>query len=180
MNKKATLNISISVLFGIFFAAACQRVNNLFFYNVFIGVCASGVISLAQFRFINKSLSVEKPFRLYVLLLSMLLCFSFLSTIPLTIDRSYSVWLIKNVAEANSSHKILSRQDLLAESITFFSPTGGQLDRRISEQIRIGNFTSASSSQIKITRKGWILAHFHHIIGILFDLDPKYSKLSWL
>ena len=110
--------------------------------------------------------------------ISFLMTFSFLSTIPLTIDRSYSVWLLKNVADAESSNKDLSYMALIEKSETFFSQSNGQLTRRIREQERIGNIKVASSGTIELSQRGRFVVKLNELIGIVFGLDPRYSKLS--
>jgi hypothetical protein len=101
-----------------------------------------------------------------------------LTTIPLTIDRSYSVWLLKHVAESNAFGKKIDEVSLINDSVQFFSPSNGQLIRRIDEQKRIGNFRIGDGGRIEITKKGKLIAIFDNLIRIIFGLEPKYSKLS--
>jgi hypothetical protein len=171
-------NIAISLLTGIFFAALCQRFNNMFFYNVFIGTFISGICSILIFRLSKNNLRLEKTFRPFVVIISILLTFIFLTTIPLTIDRSYSVWLLKHVAESNAFGKKIDEVSLINDSVQFFSPSNGQLIRRIDEQKRIGNFRIGDGGRIEITKKGKLIAIFDNLIRIIFGLEPKYSKLS--
>jgi hypothetical protein len=153
-------NISISLIFTpnhfqqYYILLKYQRINNLFFYNVFIGSIGSGLFSLLLFKSTKKYLLIEKPFRPFLFVISVLLSFSFLSTIPLTIDRSYSVWILKYVSESSASNQNLSAKILTNESLKFFSESNGQLSRRIAEQERLGNIISGESGEIKITWKG--------------------------
>jgi hypothetical protein len=174
----AVLNISISSLAGISSTAIFQRFNDLFFYSIFLGIFISSMSSLLLFRFTKGNFHVAKILRPYVLVITVLLSFSFLSTLPLTIDRSYSVWLLKHVAEAEMTGHIVDQTNLSADSVNFFSITNGQLSRRIDEQKQIGNFEETTQGVIKITHRGMILARLNNLIGIIFGLEPKYSRLE--
>jgi hypothetical protein len=103
-----------------------------------------------------------------------LFTFSFLSTIPLTIDRSYSVWLLKTVSQAEDRGDKLTETDLIEKSVDFFSEENGQLKRRILEQQKIGNIKAGS--EIQLTNKGKLITEINGIVGKIFRLDPKYSQ----
>lgn len=175
---RITLNIVLSCCAGFTIAAIFQRINNLFFYNVFIGSFGSGLFSMLLSKFAKKYLFIDKPFRPFLVAISVLLSFSFLSTIPLTIDRSYSVWMLKHISESSTSNQNLSFKTLMSDSVNFFSETNGQLIRRIDEQERLGNIISVESGEIKITWKGRILSLVNDLVGRIFGLEPGYSKLS--
>jgi hypothetical protein len=167
----------VSSILGISSAAISQRFNNVFFFNVFVGTIFSGVISFFLFRLASKRDSTHKIIRPYAMIMSTLISFSFLSTIPLTVDRSYSVWLLKNLTEAESVGRIVNRGDLVKQSSDFFSVENGQLNRRINEQARLGNLLILEKGIVEISPKGLLLARIHNYIGIFFDLEPKYSRL---
>jgi hypothetical protein len=172
------INVIASAIVGIAFAAMFQRLNGMFFYNVFIGTILSGAASFLFFKLATKKAYAENFVRPYAVIISALLCFSFLSTIPLTIDRSYSVWLLKYAAEAEFQKKTINKEVLIRESTDFFRPSNGQLDRRIDEQIRIGNFKIGKDDVIKLSNKGLLSAKLNNLIGIIFGLEPKYSRLK--
>ena len=174
----AVFNISVSSLVGISSTAIFQRFINMFFYSIFLGVFTSLISSLLLFRFTKGIFHVAKISRPYVLVVTVLLSFSFLSTLPLTIDRSYSVWLLKHLAEAEMAGVIIDKTNLSEDSVKFFSITNGQLSRRVDEQERIGNFEETTNGVIQITHKGMILARLNNLIGIVFGLEPKYSRLE--
>jgi hypothetical protein len=178
VSTRIIFNVVFSCCAGFAIAAVFQRINNLFFYNVFIGSIGSGLFSLLLFKSRKKYLFIDKPIRPFIVVISVLLSFSFLCTIPLTIDRSYSVWILKHVSESNTSNQNLSLKILMSDSINFFSETNGQLIRRIDEQERLGNIISEESGEIKITWKGKILAQVNDLVGRIFGLEPKYSELS--
>lgn len=174
------LNVTVSTIVGMGFAAIFQRFNGIFFYNVFIGTLLSGLTSLFIFKLSLQKKCTENIIRPYAAIISALLCFSFLSTIPLTVDRSYSVWLLKYAAVAEQEKIIINKQVLIQESVNFFSVKNGQLDRRIEEQMRIGNLQIEAGGFIKLSDKGLLIAKLNNVIGIIFGLEPKYSSLKTL
>jgi hypothetical protein len=170
-------NVTISLITGMCIAAVCQRINSLFFYNVFVGAFFSGLTSRLVFQITRKKNRTDLSFRPYIIIICTLLSFSFLSTVPLTIDRSYSVWLLKHVVEVEDSGVPADTKKLVEDSIKFFNASNGQLTRRIDEQTRIGNLQTNESGLVQITTKGKAVANINSIIGILFGLDAKYSRL---
>lgn len=172
------LNIFASAVLGISIAAVFQRLNGMFFYNVFIGAIFSGLMSYVSFKVIFRNKPGKSEIRPYVTVISVLVSFSFLSTIPLTVDRSYSVWLLKYAVETQQAGKTIDLYELNVESTNFFSTANGQLDRRIKEQVRIGNFKLVDKNVIEVSRKGLFLAKMNSLIGVLFGLEPKYSRLK--
>lgn len=104
--------------------------------------------------------------------------YTFLFTIPLTVDRSYSVWMLKEVAQADAFGLGKEKKNLLEESSVFFDESNGQLSRRIDEQVRIGNLKIANSGEVEITTKGRLWAIFNKYVGIVFGLEPRYSLIE--
>lgn len=172
------INVTASTIVGLGFAAIFQRFNGIFFYNVFIGSLLSGLTSFIIFKLSTQKKHTENIILPYAVIISALLCFSFLSTIPLTIDRSYSVWLLKYAAVAEHEKTNINKQVLIQESNNFFSARNGQLDRRIDEQIRIGNLQIEANGIIKLSGKGLLIAKLNNFIGIVFGLEAKYSRLK--
>ena len=173
-----TFNIFLSALLGISLSAVLQRFNHIFFYNVFIGSFFSGAVSFFLVKVTKRKYYIEIRTRPYIIVISVLLSFSFLSTVPLTIDRSYSVWLLKHIAEAQYAGTVIDRETLIGDSTDFFSAENGQLNRRIDEQVKIGNLEILDEDTIKASSKGLLLAEINNLVGIIFALEPKYSKLK--
>jgi hypothetical protein len=158
-------------------AAALQRFNNIFFYNIFYGTLTSVLVSLFLLLKFKTKFFIEKNQWVFILIISGLLTFSFLSTVPLTIDRSYSVWLLKHASELSVDNKLIPLTALTEDSIKFFAPENGQLDRRIQEQVRLGNLEKVEPGAVQITKKGKLIAKLNSFIGWIFSLQPKYSRL---
>ena len=155
-------------------AAIAQRINHFFFYNVFIGSISAVLASRILFSVLNKNKRIDSIIQNLSISIAGLITFGILSTLPLTIDRSFSVWMIKNLASQNQEQLTLSRSRLLSEATDFFSPSNGELSRRINEQLRLGNI---EEKNFRLTKKGTLIAHLNDFIGKFFDLDPKYSRI---
>ena len=173
-----SLIVFSSSLIGIFSAAAFQRFNGLFFYNLFLGSFASAVFCFLILTSLRFKVLLDGLHRVLMIVVSILISFSFLSTIPLTVDRSFSVWLLKTVEVTQKNNRIISSEELLERSVIFFGPNNGQLDRRLSEQGRLGNLRLERDGSVQLTEKGRFLAKFHSLIGAIFGLDPAYSRLT--
>ncbi len=107
-----------------------------------------------------------------------LLTFSFLSTIPLTLDRSYSVWILKNLRNYEIQNQKITEDEIIQDSVKFFSPAEKELNRRLSEQLKIGNIEKKKNGEVKLTSKGRAIAELNSLIGDIYELNPKYTKLN--
>jgi hypothetical protein len=174
---KCGFYITSSFFVGVIMAAALQRFNNIFFYNIFYGTLTSVLVSLFLLLKFKKKFFIEKNQWVFIVIISGLLTFSFLSTVPLTVDRSYSVWLLKHASELSVDNKQIPLTALTEDSIKFFAPENGQLDRRIQEQVRLGNLEKVEPGAVQITKKGKLIAKLNSFIGWIFSLQPKYSRL---
>ena len=172
--KIKSVSFLTSVFLGLIASIVGQQINEFFFYNVFLGSIVSiAAMTILLWRFAPSS-PTSRHLNTCLAIIAGLLTFSFLSTIPLTIDRSYSVWLLKTVSQAEDKGEKLTETDLTEKSVNFFSEENGQLRRRILEQQKIGNITVGS--EIKLTNKGKLVTELNGIVGKIFRLDPKYSQ----
>lgn len=182
MNKSSFVRLSIttgiSFVLGLVVAAIFQRINGLFFYSVFIGSIATVLIAFVLMKIDKGRNSYDKTVHFFVPLTSCLLVFSFLATIPLTIDRSYSVWILKTARVAEQDSQKLMYDEMITKSVNFFSPKNGQLQRRLLEQSRIGNLEVKETGEVVLTNKGRVIARINALIGQLFGLDPTYSSTA--
>ncbi len=172
--KIKSVSLFTSVFLGVIASIVGQQINGFFFYNVFLGsIVAITAMIILLWRFAPAT-TTSRQLNTCLAIIAGLFTFSFLSTIPLTIDRSYSVWLLKTVAQAEDRGNKLTESDLIEKSVDFFSEENGQLKRRILEQQKIGNIKAGS--KIQLTNKGKLITEINGIVGKIFRLDPKYSQ----
>jgi hypothetical protein len=170
---KTILVIGLSFVMGVALAAAFNRKINFFFYCTFIGSIAASAISFTSFKLIKKK-KKEKHYRdlqteVLCSLVSGLLAFSFLATVPLNVDRSFSVWMLH---QANQKQFKISELELFGAK--YFSPENNQISRRINEQIKLGNVV-VDSDYVKLTKSGKRLEKFHRLVRVFFGLDKSYA-----
>lgn len=89
-------------------------------------------------------------------LLTLLLCYAFMFTLPTTVDRAYSVRLLQHLATRPEG---MSQADLQAWFVAGFAAQGG-VDRRLREQSASGNLSEASGRWVLTERGRWLVTAF--------------------
>lgn len=171
--------IGFAIFIGLLSAACLNRLVGFFFYVTFISAVISGVIcflalySLEQFSRKNPSKHLELKVLSNVLsvFLAMTITFSFLSTVPLNIDRSFSVWLLNNLDKTEKSYEI-GELEITAQE--FFSTKEGEINRRIQEQLRLGNLEKFDDRYF-LSSKGKKLIKFNRLVALIWGLEKKYT-----
>ena len=173
--------IVISVVFGLMFSVVIAQIIPIFLYTVIFGTLFTFVIgALVTKVFGNKGKSkVETNSGGHVFLMALssgLLVFSFLGTIPINLDRSFSVWILNSVDEAtNIQQKSLDVVELKNSTSQYFSPNSSEVLRRLDEQIGLGNLKVENNGSVSLTTKGENLLQALRFIARIFSLNPKYT-----
>lgn len=92
-------------------------------------------------------------------LLTLLLCYAFMFTVPTTVDRAYSVRMLQHLANRPGG---MTPADLQSWFVTGFAAEGG-VDRRLREQFASGNLTEVSGRWVLTERGRWLVAGFDWI-----------------
>ena len=171
----------VSVLIGLVIARFLHMYVDTFFYICFIASLASLLTGLIYSKICQSKIkrwksgtnSLEE--RVTYSIIAMLITFSFLSTVPLNIDRSFSVWMLNQISNQESLNKKTSVLSLKNQSAEFFSPDSGEIARRISEQIEIGNIVFITPNSVQLTSRGKLTTTLNHFISKFFLLNPKYA-----
>jgi hypothetical protein len=101
--------------------------------------------------------------------------FAFLSTVPLNIDRSLSVWMLAKIEESGST--TLKISDLTERVKPFLEPNSGEINRRVEEQATLGYLEIVEDGTgIRITNRGKLQVMINKRIADIFDLNPKYAN----
>ena len=181
LNLPLALFFSVLIGFfaGIISSGLLNRPIKFFFTCVFIGSFISALATFVLFHFIvyKKFRTIlEKNSLSYIRVLSLsvstLMTFSFLSTVPLNVDRSFSVWSLNQLY---NYEKPIDRKALLKEGESFFTVENGEISRRLGEQVRLGN-VSEYRGKLELTRRGEIQAQFHVLVRKFFGLTQKYTS----
>lgn len=108
-------------------------------------------------------------------LLAACLSLLFLTTLPLNIDRSFSVWMLRQV-EIQDSSTLPMHEDALQEGLSeFFAPNSGELNRRLGEQLSLGTIQREGDG-FHLTPRGKAITKFNTFISWAFDLNPRYAR----
>jgi len=110
-----------------------------------------------------------------VIVISTLFSFSFLTTVPLNIDRSFSVWMLTNIDHAQNRGTNVNSEYLNTKVSEFFGPSSGEIDRRIREQISLGNL-KVLNEKIVLTSRGENQVKLNRFFAKVFFTNQKYTE----
>lgn len=113
---------------------------------------------------------------LYITIIGFLVVLGFLVSVPLNVDRSFTVWTLNQIVKIDTTSDGLSLESLKTRMATFFSEESSELNRRIEEQILIGNLTMDSKGIVSLTDKGRQTRETFLHISKFFGLNPVYSQ----
>ena len=160
-----------SVVLGTFIAAWANRFFGTFLLSAMAGSAAGGLICFGLYRMVRASYPLVFE-RIVSSLLAMFVTFSFLATVPINVDRSFSVWLLAGLESTRDSTFSVTDAELLASE--YFSPGSGEISRRIQEQLKIGNL-ELREGNLAISGQGEILVSLFRATTIFFNLNPRYT-----
>jgi hypothetical protein len=98
----------------------------------------------------------------------------FFSLVPLTIDRSFSVWLLTQIEAEQKGY--VTFPELSNKSQLFFIGDGEEIERRYNEQLKIGTLRLIENDKIVLTSYGNMQVKLNRFIGKVFALNPKYTN----
>lgn len=152
----------------------------IFFYAALKCLAAFFLVSLAVlyiFR-IKFNLNFKKIF--YSEIIFLLFSYSFIMTFPVTIDRSFSVYMLGAISSSEKVGHALGLEELSDVTRAYFF-NNRMLQRRINEQIATGTITIDKRNQVTLTNRGKFIVRIYRTIGFLFDLDKKnYApEVNW-
>ena len=173
------LEVISGVVFGITLAALLNRFLDLFLWCVFLGAIAAGALTLilnissrkGESRF-SSDPSLNKVVTSLAASLATITTFAFLATLPINVDRSFSVWALNEMDRFGEPQ---SRNELILKSANFFSPNSGEISRRINEQIELKNI-EVVGNYLRLTERGKLQVQIHRIIRKVFALNIKYTR----
>ncbi len=175
------LGIFVGSFVGLSIAAISHRVLLFFFTCVFLGSLAGAIstylllsLKLRNNRIFTTEYPNHSTIRLITSLLTSFILFSFLASLPLNVDRSFSVWTLNQISNLPAKQTRISLETLAEE---FFTQDNGEISRRIEEQIKLGNLVE-ESSKIKLTSRGRLQVQLHRLIAIVFGLNSKYTSVQ--
>ena len=177
MRKELTKQLFLNFVCTVIFTIVIHKLVVTFFYVTFFASAFSGALSWIQAKRILNKLrinikEIEVSLRYLFLAVCVLINFGFNATVPINIDRSFSVWMLNQIANEKTG---LTESDLKKNAAYFFSENSGEISRRISEQTDLGNL-SLEKNRFTLTQRGNLVWKMNKLIGSLYGLNEKYSS----
>lgn len=156
---------SIIISFFLFLIVfACLRYlmpGGIVFYQ---GLVLSLVIALALSIFQLFSGSHNLYASIKDALLLFLLCYSFMFTIPTTVDRAYSVKLLQYIHDAET----VDEKDI-KKWFAYEFQNSTAVNKRLNEQLITGSIHKTEDNKIRLTTRGHWLHKIFKLVGIVFS-----------
>ena len=107
------------------------------------------------------------------LLMSLILNYSFVLTVPTTIDRSITVFILGGIDSFGSANSSAISENFKSVYIN----EDLQIKRRIQEQLALGNLERSTSipDQYELTNKGKLIVNLHKFFASVFNISPFYA-----
>jgi hypothetical protein len=167
----------LSFIAGIVSAAVLQRIFGFFFVVIWLATIVTALFFMILSKgVLSKIVEVEvrKVVRMSILIAVMAVQMFFLATIPLTIDRSFSVWLLAR--SDLSETKYVSLAKLENDTQIFFLANGSELKKRMNEQVSLGNLVwNSNNSGVSLSKRGQVQVLINRWVANFFGLSPKYA-----
>ena len=171
-----SLRLLLSVVAGVVAAALLNRLLPAFLVASVLSAVSAAVLAyfLAKTSLRhNDAVTSASARNSFAILSSILVVFAtlFLLTFgPLNVDRSFSVWMLRNVSEQDG----IPTPALKEQASTFFNPSSGEIERRIDEQRNLGN-VQIQDDVVQLTSRGAILVRVNEVMARFFGLNPNYA-----
>lgn len=135
----------------------------IFYQGIFSAAIGAVVQCLVQYK--------KQPPSLYVkdAMVTFLLVYAFVFTIPTTVDRSYSVRMIEHVAEAGG---VVSKSEISSMFQRYFRDGGG-VERRLEEQLATGTMRKEGEGGYIASSTGKWMAGAFRVVEIVFACGSR-------
>jgi hypothetical protein len=168
----------LAFVVGMISAAILQRIIGFFFVVIWVATLVGAIVFAFLSRRVFQQIldfQVKQVARISSLIAVVALQLFFLATIPLTVDRSYSVWLLAR-SEISES-KDVSLAKLSVDTQAFFFGSGSELKKRMDEQVHLGNLNwNSDYKSVSLTKRGEFQVTINRWVANFFALNPKYSS----
>jgi hypothetical protein len=170
------LSLSLLTLIGfgiyllLFWLGAGASITILFYRGVALALVAALVTGIAGAWLGHRSNDSSLPLAAAALSLSFNICF--LVLLPVTVDRSVSVYLLSTIEQHGDGG--IAPADLQRSFIDGYVVNMGAIDRRIDEQRRSGNIAVKPDGKVELTPQGRRFMDLSRLVARLFRTDPRF------
>jgi hypothetical protein len=112
----------------------------------------------------------------FSLLLGLLTFYAFLITVPTLLDRSISIYVIAEL-DADPDDR-MSEVELNSYFLDNYVDGDYQMQKRITEQVAIGNLRKVGDAEVLLTSRGRLTASINRLLARAFNIDSRYTDRS--
>jgi len=159
------------IYLGLFAIGAAAGVKILFYRGVILALLAAAVVFVAfalLFRGRDPALVIASA----AVSFSLNVCF--LVLLPVTVDRSVTVYLLSTIDRQDD--RVLNSTALEQAFIKGYVVDMRAIDRRIDEQRRSGNISVGTDGKVRLTGQGRRFMRFSRMVARLFGTDPRFVR----
>ena len=154
----------------LFWAGVASSIGILFYRGIALALVAALVTGIIAMWPARRTSDSSLPIAAAALSLSFNICF--LVLLPVTVDRSVSVYLLSTIEQREDSG--VTSAQLQKSFVDGYVVRMGAIDRRIDEQRKSGNVTVDAGGKVHLTRQGERFMSFSRLIARLFGTDPRF------
>jgi hypothetical protein len=178
--KKVLIFSIVVFVGGLVFARLTHLIVDTFLYVCLLSIPETIIWSFVVFRFAKHrksgilALKKEHGVIFSATAIGVLSTLLFLTAIPLNVDRSFSVWMLNQMSKNEMSGTYMTKSQLAEVLAKFMEPTGGEAQRRIFEQLSLGNIEHRKDGY-SLTHKGKLQVLVHRLVSQIFGTNTKYA-----
>lgn len=154
----------------LFWAGVASSIGILFYRGIALALVAALVTGITAIWPARRTSDSSLPVAAAALSLSFNICF--LVLLPVTVDRSVTVYLLSTIEQRQQSG--LSSSQLQRAFVDDYVVKMGAIDRRIDEQRRSGNLSVDANGKVHLTKQGERFMALSRMVARLFGTDPRF------
>lgn len=157
----------LGVYLLLFWVRAGSSITILFYRGITLAIASALITGLLALWLGRRTKDNTLPIASAALCLSFNICF--LVLLPVTVDRSISVYLLSTIERQNDG---IDPSALQRAFIDGYVVRMGAIDRRIGEQRKSGNVVVGADGKVRLTAQGHRFMTLSRIVARLFGTDP--------
>ncbi len=165
--------LGLALLFLLVRLPLFPSITILFYRGFLLCLIAAVLVTLVASLLWRRRWMEQMPLIIAAATLSFSINLSFLIVIPVTIDRSISVFLLAGIETENKQGRAVTPEKLESLFVDRYVVDMQQIDRRIDEQSRSGNIV-VKRGEIYLTRRGQDFVGFARLIAKIWGTDPQF------
>lgn len=167
-------SVGFLLFVALFAAGLFGTIPILFYRGIVLAVCAA--IATGLLAIVATRRTAGTPLIVPAVALSLSLNLCFLVILPVTVDRSISVYLLSTIERHDRNG--IDATHLEAAFLDGYVSGMGAIDRRIAEQSQSGNITVDRTGHIRLTPQGERFMRLSRFVATTFGTDPRFVGIA--